>query len=82
MKLKTTTFLLLCIFLFDSCFTRKQETSAKNFDVVETNIDAIHQAFKKGPTIAKFWFLLICNELQLMINPRISTRSLSPILMR
>lgn len=47
MKLKTTAFLLLCIFLFDSCFSRKQEISAKNFDVIETNIDAIHQAFKK-----------------------------------
>jgi amidase len=46
MSLKITTFLLLSIFLFDSCFTRKQEISAKNFDVVETNIEAIHQAFK------------------------------------
>ncbi len=46
MRLKITTLLLLSIFLFDSCFTRKQEISTKNFDVVETNIDAIHKAFK------------------------------------
>uniref|UniRef100_UPI00263227F3 amidase family protein n=1 Tax=uncultured Mucilaginibacter sp. TaxID=797541 RepID=UPI00263227F3 len=47
MKLKITTFLLLSIFLFNSCFTRKPEMAQHHFDVVETDINSIHQAFKK-----------------------------------
>jgi len=47
MKIKSTTLLLISIFLLNSCFTRKQETITRNFNVVETNIDAVHKAFKK-----------------------------------
>ena len=47
MKIKTTLLLLISTFLFNSCFTRKQKAIQQHFDVVETNIDAIHQAFKK-----------------------------------
>ena len=47
MKIKPTALLLISIFLLNSCFTRKQETITRNFNVVETNIDAVHKAFKK-----------------------------------
>jgi len=61
MKIKTTLFLLLCIFLFNSCLTRKQELKQQNFNVVETNIEAVQQAFKNKTCNCE---ILVSNYLQ------------------
>ncbi|MGI4729273.1 MAG: amidase family protein [Janthinobacterium lividum] len=46
MKLKIIILLSISFFLFSSCFAQKEIINPKHFDVVETNIEAIHQAFK------------------------------------
>lgn len=45
MKIKSTFFLFLAVFICNSCTSRK-EMKQQKFDVLETNIDAIHKAFQ------------------------------------